>query len=91
MRDTQKAMVTYDNFDHATMNRETGKPERGYGSVLPRHTLQHDKRHLSTTHSVDYQYPFDWSPKQEVQYRFSELNLIIYLLTTLCYTLWVLL
>lgn len=67
-RDIHKAMVAYDNFDHATVNRETGKPERGYGSVLPRHTLQHDKRHLSTTHRVDYQYPFDWSPKQEVQY-----------------------
>lgn len=66
LRETHKSMVGYDNFDLATTNRETGKPERGYGSVLPRHKLQHDKRHLDTTHRIDYQYPFDWSPKQEV-------------------------
>ena len=65
LRDTHKAMVAYDNFDLATANRDTGKPERGYGSVLPRHQLQHDKRHLNTTHKVDYQYPFEWTPKPE--------------------------
>ena len=65
LRETHKAMVAYDNFEHATVNRETGKPERGYGSVLPRYQLQFGKRHLDTTHRVDYQYPFDWSPKPE--------------------------
>ena len=64
-RETHKAMVAYDNFEHATANRETGKPERGYGSVLPRYQLQVGKRHLNTTHRVDYQYPFDWTPKPE--------------------------
>ena len=64
-RDTHKTMVAYDNFDTATANRDTGKPERGYGSVLPRHKLQHDKRHLNTTHRADYQYHFDWTPKRE--------------------------
>ena len=65
LRETHKAMVAYDNFEHATANRETGKPERGYGSVLPRYQLQFGKRHLDTTHRVDYQYPFDWTPKPE--------------------------
>lgn len=62
-RETHNTMVAYDNFDSATVNRETGKPERGYGSVLPRHKLPHGTRHLNTTHRVDYQYPFDWTPK----------------------------
>lgn len=65
LRETHKPMVAYDNFDHATANRETGKPERGYGSVLPRYQLQFGKRHLNTTHRVDFQYPFDWTPKPE--------------------------
>ena len=64
-RDTHKPMVAYDNFENATADRETGKPERGYGSVLPRYQLQFGKRHLDTTHRVDYQYPFDWTPKPE--------------------------
>ena len=65
LRETHKPMVAYDNFNHATASRETGKPERGYGSVLPRYQLQYGKRHLDTTHRVDYQYPFDWTPKAE--------------------------
>ena len=43
-RDTHKAMVIYDNFYQTSVQRETGKPERGYGSVLPRHRLEHGMR-----------------------------------------------
>ena len=65
LQETRKPMVDYDNFERATGHRETGKPERGYGSVLPRHQLHFGKRHLDTTHRTGYQYPFDWTPKQE--------------------------
>ena len=65
-RDTHQTMVSENNFHRATSERETGKPERGYNSVLPRHQLEHGMRHLDTTQRIDYQYPFEWSPKQEV-------------------------
>ena len=64
-RDTHKSMVTDDNFDGATSERETGKPQHGYGSVLPRHRPEHGMRHLSTTQRIDYRYPFEWTPKPE--------------------------
>ncbi len=66
-RDIHKRMVSEANFCEATQDRQTGKPDRGYGSVLPRHQLEHGARHLTTTHKIDYQYPFQWSPKQEVR------------------------
>ena len=66
-RHTHKSMVSGSNFSESTKDRETGKPERGYGSVLPRHKLEHGTRHLNTTHRIDYQYPFEWSPKEEVR------------------------
>jgi len=65
-RQIHKTMVSEGNFTSATEERETGKPKRGYGSVLPRHTLEQGTRHLNTTHRIDYQYPLEWSPKPEV-------------------------
>ena len=43
-RDTVQTMVTYDNFHHCTVKRETGRPEKGYGSVLPTHRPEHGMR-----------------------------------------------
>ena len=43
-RDTVHTMVTYDNFHHCTVKRETGRPEKGYGSVLPTHRPEHGMR-----------------------------------------------
>lgn len=66
-RYTQKSMVSVKNFERATSERKTGKPERGYNSILPRHQLKHGETpELETTHKIDFQYPFEWSPKQEV-------------------------
>ncbi len=65
-REIHQRMVSEGNFRQATKERETGKPERGYGSVLPRHQLEHGTHHLITTHAIDYQYPFQWSPKEAV-------------------------
>lgn len=62
-RDAHKQMLTYENFFKIPFERETGRPERGYGSVLPRHPDDYRKMHLITSHSVDYQYRFEWTPK----------------------------
>ena len=43
-RDTHQTMVAYDNFHQASVKRETGKPKRGYGSVLPTHRPEHGMR-----------------------------------------------
>jgi hypothetical protein len=58
-----KSMVTYDNFHQFPLDRDTGRPERGYGSVLPRHPPDHRKWYMVTTQSVDYKYPFKWTAK----------------------------
>ena len=42
-----------------------GGPSEGYGSVLPRHTSDHGKRHLVTTHATDYQFSGELSPSKE--------------------------
>ncbi len=65
-QETHKPMVTYDNFYKIPFDRDTGRPDREYGSVLPRHPLDYRKAHMITTHSVDYKYPFDWTPKDLV-------------------------
>lgn len=66
-QETHKPMVTYDNFYKIPFDRDTGRPDREYGSVLPRHPLDYRKAHMITTHSVDYKYPFDWTPKDLVE------------------------
>lgn len=35
-------------------HRDTGKPQSGYGSVLPHHNEEHNKYHLETTYGTDY-------------------------------------
>jgi hypothetical protein len=37
--------------------RDLGTPQRGFGSVLPRHNPEYNKMHLETTHKADYQPP----------------------------------
>lgn len=59
-----KSMVTYDNFSKFSLDRDTGRPARDYGSVLPHHPLDHRKAIMITTHSVDFQYPYEWTPKK---------------------------
>lgn len=61
-RETLQTIVTYDNFVTIPFERDTGRPERGYGSVLPRHAPSYRKMHLVTNHMEDYQYPFEWTP-----------------------------
>ena len=40
-RSIHKAVITADNFDSAMSERNTGHPQRGYGSILPHHSSDH--------------------------------------------------
>ena len=62
-KETRVPMINKDNFDRANLNRDTGCPDRGYGSVLPRHSVNHNKRYLDTTQRVDFQPPYPYTPK----------------------------
>jgi hypothetical protein len=64
-KETNKPMIVYDNFSTSTATRETDAPALGYGSILPRHNPDHDKRYLHTTNGLDYKYRLPWTPKQE--------------------------
>lgn len=37
--------------------RDLGTPQRGFGSVLPRHNPDYNKFHLESTHRADYTPP----------------------------------
>lgn len=50
-------MVSVDTFWHADLDRDTGHPTRGYGSVLPRHKQGYDKFHLETTYAASFPQP----------------------------------
>lgn len=62
-REIHQKPVTYENFTKFMFDRDTGKPERGYGSVLPRNPLDHRMMRLITCHMDDFQYPFEWTPR----------------------------
>jgi len=61
-REAHKKLVTYDTFFNVQYERDTGRPERGYGCVLPRHPPNYRKPYMVTTYEVAYKYPFDWTP-----------------------------
>ena len=44
---------------------DSGTPEHGYGSILPRHTSDHGMRHLDTTHKTDFQWQGEWNTEEE--------------------------
>lgn len=48
----------------STNFRDTGRPEKGHGSVLPHHHPDHDRFRASTTYNHDYQLPYPYSPNQ---------------------------
>lgn len=62
-QEIHKRQLTYDNFADFPFDRDTGRPECGYGSVLPRHPTDHKRAYMVTTHSIDYKYPYEWTPK----------------------------
>jgi hypothetical protein len=60
-------MIGPQNVHHTKTNRETGAPERGFGSVVPRHHPDHGKMRLDTTNKVDFKSPWPgWSPSKVV-------------------------
>ncbi|XP_031571011.1 protein C9orf135-like [Actinia tenebrosa] len=61
-RETRRPMMdisTLNDIDFST-KRDTGAPDRGFGSVLPRHNAEHGKRYLDTTYVVDYVAPYPY-------------------------------
>ncbi|KAJ7385750.1 hypothetical protein OS493_013783 [Desmophyllum pertusum] len=63
-RETRRQMVDMTTFNSINFQRDTGAPERGFGSVLPRHPPDHGKRYLDTTYGVDYDSPYPYEHKR---------------------------
>ena len=56
-QEPRKAMVTLTTIGSTDMDRDTGSPKDGQGSVLPRHNPDFNKFHLETTHKADFTPP----------------------------------
>lgn len=56
-QDVRKPMVSTATLDNVDMERETGAPKRGFGSVLPRHHPDYNKHYLESTHRSDFTPP----------------------------------
>ena len=56
----QRPMVDIKTIHETSKPRETGAPAHGFGSILPRHHVDHNKRYLGTTYGIDYKdiYPY---------------------------------
>lgn len=63
-RDTRRQMVDINTFNSVSFKRDTGAPDRGFGSVLPRHPQNHGKRYLDTTYRVDYDSPYPYEQQK---------------------------
>ncbi|ELT93340.1 hypothetical protein CAPTEDRAFT_157486 [Capitella teleta] len=50
----KKFMITEKTCDQLHLERDTGNPKSGYGSVLPHHNAEYDKCHLETTYLTDF-------------------------------------
>ncbi|XP_029468582.1 protein C9orf135 homolog isoform X1 [Rhinatrema bivittatum] len=60
-REIRKSLVNVDNF-HTVDKRDTRRPERGYGAVLPHHPLDHKKMFLETTYNSEFVAPYRYTP-----------------------------
>ncbi|VDI61035.1 Hypothetical predicted protein [Mytilus galloprovincialis] len=56
-QETKKAMVTMKTIANTDLDRETETPQKGFGSVLPRHNPDYNKFHLESTHKADFTPP----------------------------------
>ncbi|CAH1774853.1 unnamed protein product [Owenia fusiformis] len=64
-QETRHPMINPSTFAHSDLDRETGAPDTGFGSILPRHHAEHNKRHLQTTNKADFKPPFPYTPAEE--------------------------
>ncbi|KAL8590462.1 hypothetical protein ACOMHN_011675 [Nucella lapillus] len=64
-QDNQRPMVTIETVQHTHIDRDTGDPKEGYGSVLPGHHPEYNKHYLETTHNADFKPPFPYEPAPE--------------------------
>nr|XP_033780645.1 protein C9orf135 homolog isoform X2 [Geotrypetes seraphini] len=61
-REIHKSLVNLDNYETTVFERDTGRPERGFGAVLPRHPLDHLKMIFDTTYNSAFVAPFPYIP-----------------------------
>ncbi|ESO94907.1 hypothetical protein LOTGIDRAFT_144812 [Lottia gigantea] len=61
---TTKPMITVENVSNLKIDRDIGSPNKGYGSVLPRHDPDHNKYYLESTHRADFTPPYPYQPSQ---------------------------
>ncbi|XP_002733410.1 cilia- and flagella-associated protein 95-like, partial [Saccoglossus kowalevskii] len=82
-QETRKPMVNAETVGNANIDRNrVGNP----GAVLPEHHPDHDKRHLETTHRVDYKPPFPYTPMEEkINAEPTEEEIAMYKARTNCY------
>ncbi|XP_067928714.1 cilia- and flagella-associated protein 95-like isoform X2 [Watersipora subatra] len=65
-KEYRKGMVNTGTFHHLSLdNRDTGKPEKGFGSTLPHHHSDHDRFRGRTTYIHDFQVPYPYVPAEE--------------------------
>jgi len=66
-RDCHRGLIQPETLATATagLDRKTGDPEVGYGSVLPHHNADHKKYHLDTTYKADFYPPFPMEDKKQ--------------------------
>ena len=57
------------------LERETGRPESGSFSVLPRHDPDHNKFYSETTTNTHYKAPFPYTPAEEKPADFEDYSL----------------
>ncbi|XP_048763257.1 cilia- and flagella-associated protein 95-like [Ostrea edulis] len=71
----RKPMMTMNTVEHSHIDRDLGTPQRGFGSVLPRHNPEYNKMHLETTNKADYQPPDpEYTPVPEKPADFPDLS-----------------
>ncbi|XP_043920300.1 protein C9orf135 homolog isoform X2 [Protopterus annectens] len=60
MKETHKSLLNQESFEMENFKRDTGCPKSGFGSPLPEHSLEHNKRHLETTYKMHYVPPYPY-------------------------------
>ncbi|XP_046584545.1 LOW QUALITY PROTEIN: protein C9orf135-like [Haliotis rubra] len=73
-RETRKPMITMETLEHAHIDRDTGAPKEGFGSVLPLHDPDHNKMYMETTHKADFGAPYPYEPAPERPPDFEDLS-----------------
>ncbi|PVD23437.1 hypothetical protein C0Q70_16706 [Pomacea canaliculata] len=66
-KDNRRSLFNVETVRVTDIDRDTGDPKYGYGSVLPHHHPDHFKFHSETTYNADYivHFPYESAPVPE--------------------------